>query len=182
MEQWKDIVGFEGLYAVSDLGRVRSLDRDILRRDGSVMHVNGKIMPQYEKYGNSPFPRLQVNLSKGEKRYSKQVSRLVAIAFIPNPNNLPQVNHKDENPLNNNVNNLEWCTSEYNHNYGTRNQRQAEKLQKAVDVYDLQGNYLYHYDSIKLAAQELHCDASCIAKVCKKQNKYHHQYIFRYDA
>lgn len=106
-EIWKDVSEFEGLYEVSNLGRVRSIDRIIVRRNGILLPLRGKILPQYEKYGNSTIPRLQVNLSKEGKCYSKTVSRLVAKAFIPNPDNLPQVNHKDENPANNCVDNLE---------------------------------------------------------------------------
>lgn len=177
---WKDVVGFEGLYEVSNIGRVRSIDRAILRSDGTYLNLKGKILPQYKKCGNSSLPRLYVNLSKKGKAYTKTVSRLVAMAFLENKNNYPEVNHKDENPLNNNVLNLEWCTSEYNHNFGTRNKRQAEKLYKKVNVFDLNHVFIKKYDSIKSAAEDLNCDPSSITKVCKGKNKYHNGCIFEY--
>ena len=105
-EEWRDIKGYEGKYQVSNLGRVYSYHkRDFLvlnpRKDG----------------------RLQVSLCKNGVNKMFKVHRLVAESFIPNPNNLPQINHRDENPKNNRVENLEWCTHKYNMNYGTRNIR-----------------------------------------------------------
>lgn len=114
-EMWKDIPGYEGLYQVSNLGNIRSLK-----------YAGGnkvKLLKQATTNGYK-----QVQLSKNGKGKNHLVHRLVAIAFIPNPNNLPVVNHKDENPSNNNVDNLEWCTQEYNINYGTRNERASESM------------------------------------------------------
>ena len=120
MEEWRDIEGFNG-YQVSNEGRIRSLKwgKERIRK----VTIN--------KYGY-----LEVSLCKDEKPTTKRIHRLVAEAFIPNPQNLPEVNHKDEDKTNNNVENLEWCTEEYNHNYGTRLQRNAEKLSKCVDQID----------------------------------------------
>lgn len=112
---WKDIEGYEGLYQVSNTGRVRSLN---YRCTGETKTIK----PRTSKLGYKG-----VNLCKNGKCKSCYIHRLVALAFIPNPNNYPVVNHKDENPKNNTVENLEWCTQEYNNNYGTRN----EKLSKA---------------------------------------------------
>lgn len=179
-EIWKDVSEFEGLYEVSNLGRVRSIDRIIVRRNGILLPLRGKILLQYEKYGNSTIPRLQVNLSKEGKCYSKTVSRLVAKAFIPNPDNLPQVNHKDENPANNCVDNLEWCTGAYNHNYGTRNERHAQKLKKQVDMFTLKHEFIKRYNSIKEAAEDIDGDPSAITKVCKGKNQNYKNYIFTY--
>lgn len=180
LECWKDVVGFEGLYEVSTRGRVRSIDRIIIRKNGTKLPIKGRILPQYKKRGNSKLCRYQVNLSKNGKKYSKSVHRLVAMAFIPNPLNLPEVNHIDENPLNNVVWNLEWCSSEYNHNYGTRNARQAKALEVAVDCFDIDGNFVQRYRSIKSAAKELNLDASCITKVCKHKVKQTKSYVFEY--
>ena len=179
-EEWKSVVGFEGLYEVSSYGRIRSIDRVIMRSNNTILTLKGSILPQYEYYGNSTISRLKVNLSKNGNKYSRSVHRLVATAFIPNPDNLPQVNHKDENPKNNNVSNLEWCTCEYNHNYGTRNERHKKALQKRVNVYDLSGNYIKQYESIKHASEDLNLDPSSVTKVCKGKYRRHKTYIFRY--
>lgn len=179
-EIWKPISGFEGLYEVSNLGRVRSVDRVIKRTNGYLLPLKGKILPQYKKRGNSPFYRLYVNLSKDGKSYSKTVHRLVASAFIPNPMGLEQVNHLDENPLNNNVWNLEWCSNEYNHNYGTRNTRHAKALEKSIEAYDVDGNFIGVFQSIKEAALCLHLDPSAITKVCKGKIRFTGDYRFRY--
>ena len=113
-EIWKDIINYEGKYEVSNLGRVRSLS------------YNGTGEIKLLKPGTNKRGYKRVGLCKNGKTKHYYVHRLVAITFIPNPDDLSIVNHKDENPANNNVNNLEWCTSEYNNNYGTRNERASE--------------------------------------------------------
>lgn len=108
-EKWKDIEEYEGIYQVSNLGKVRSKDRlvnRIVRGAFSEYMKRGSIMTP-NKIGSN---YLRVELSKDSKRKKYYIHRLVAQAFIPNPNNLPCVNHKDGNKLNNNVDNLEWCT------------------------------------------------------------------------
>lgn len=117
MEQeiWKDIPGYEGRYQVSNMGQVKSLDRAIPHSDGSIHFRTSQVIKQYKNrlgYMNVGLPR--------DNTKTKQflVHRLVALAFIPNPNNLPCVNHKDENKANNSVENLEWCTKDYNNKYG----------------------------------------------------------------
>ena len=106
-EIWKDIKGYEELYQISNFGRIKSF------------YKKGKILKtsyQYMKYG---YIREKIDLSKNGKKKSLKVHRLVAEAFIPNPENKPQINHIDGNPLNNNVFNLEWCTNQENiiHSY-----------------------------------------------------------------
>lgn len=128
VEVWKDIViekngkiyDYTGLYQVSNLGRVRSLDRI----DASGHKRQGKVLnckPDKKGY-------VYVSLCKNAKLERFQVHRLVATAFIPNPDNLPVVNHQDENPSNCHVDNLEWCTHQYNINYGTAMERKIEKM------------------------------------------------------
>ena len=122
-EIWKPVIGYEGLYEVSNLGRVRSVDRLVNYSNGQIHLHKGRILSPgvTDKLGY-----LQVALCNNGKIKHKMVYRLVAEAFIPNPDNLPQVNHKDENAFNNCVDNLEWCTIEYNINYGTRTQKAIE--------------------------------------------------------
>ena len=108
-EIWKDIEGYEGLYQISNLGRVWSVRKEIYRKPTIVSGYYG------------------VSLTKDGQFDIFTIHRLVAKAFIPNPLNLPQVNHKDENKLNNRVDNLEWCTAKYNSNYGSRNSKIGDK-------------------------------------------------------
>lgn len=122
-EVWKDIVGYEGKYQVSNLGRVKSLNYKQTNSERILKENTDK--KGYKR----------AHLFKNGKGVHISIHRLVAEAFIPNPNNYPQVNHKDENKANNNMENLEWCTNEYNHNYGTRNKRMGNSL-KGQRIYD----------------------------------------------
>lgn len=117
-EEWRGIEGYEGMYQVSNLGRVKSLARVIIRSDGKPNPVNEKIL----KHGITK-GYCSVVLCKDGKKKMYKVHRLVAMAFLSNPHNLPEVNHKDENKKNNCVDNLEWCTPKYNTNYGTCSER-----------------------------------------------------------
>ena len=122
IEEWRPIEGYEGLYEVSNTGRVRSVDRYIKNGHSSYRLHKGKVISLLKgEYGY-----IQVNLYYNGKNYKKYVHRLVAQAFIPNPDNLPQINHKDEDKTNNRVDNLEWCTAKYNINYGTRKDKVRE--------------------------------------------------------
>lgn len=130
-EVWKSVVGYENLYEVSNCGRVRSVDRVTIgnkpsMRGSTLYHFKGKMLKQANRKG-AGMPYKQVVLYKNKTHKTVSVHRLVAEAFIPNPDGLPQVNHKDENPSNNNVYNLEWCTCKYNVNYGTATDRRASK-------------------------------------------------------
>lgn len=146
-EVWKPIPGYNGRYEISSFGRVKSFAQD---------RKNGKI-----KTGNLTFKGyLSITLrAPGGLPKTYPVHRLVAKAFIPNPDNLPQVNHKDENKTNNKVENLEWCTNEYNVNYGTKNLRTAlanrccETTSRKVYSIDDEGQIEY-FDSIGEAARQ----------------------------
>lgn len=123
-EEWKSVVGYEGLYEVSNLGRVKSLERIAYKgkKHSQLFIVPSKILsPKKTKCGY-----LAAHLSKDGKDCHIFIHRLVAQAFLPNPEGLPQVNHKDEDKTNNAVWNLEWCSAAYNNAYGTHNERCAE--------------------------------------------------------
>lgn len=148
-EIWKDVKGFEGLYQVSNLGRIKSLDRIIVDKKGFSRKIKGAIRKQTITNGGYK----EVILYSGDNQKTALVHRLVGEAFIPNVSNLPQINHKDENKGNNTVDNLEWCTNDYNHNYGTAKYRIAEKNKKKVYQYSLDGKLVKIWDSVTDAQQ-----------------------------
>jgi len=117
-EMWEDVENYEGFYQVSNLGRIRSLDRTITRNDGMAKKVKGKILKTRVSKGY-----VLINLNKDGVCKTFSLARLIATTFIPNKKRKPEVNHIDENKLNNAVTNLEWCTSLENANHGTRNKR-----------------------------------------------------------
>lgn len=163
-EVWKDIPDYEGLYVVSNYGRIKSLERKIPCKgrgnSNSYVFVHEKI----KSYGDNGHGYCITSLYKSNKSKMFYVHRLVAQAFIPNPLNLPSVNHKDEDKRNNCVcfnndgsiciekTNLEWCTYLYNNMYGTAKARMKKTRIKngnnrAIDMYDLDGNLLKHYET-----------------------------------
>lgn len=153
IEIWKDIENYEGLYKISNTGKIKSTRNNIELKQ----RINNK-------------GRYYINLSKNGKYKSFAVHRLVAKAFINNPNNFPDINHKDENPLNNNVTNLEWCTKKYNNNYGTRIERIVAKQNKPIIQYDLNGNFIKKWNSIKEA--QLFYNTNVISQCCKHKKHY----------
>lgn len=110
MEEWKDIKGYEGLYMISSLGRVKSLQPRGGNRNGMPRKGKEHILTPYI----SSTGYYKVSLVKNNKRSDKRIHRLLASAFIPNPNNKPNINHIDGNKLNNRIDNLEWCTQKEN--------------------------------------------------------------------
>lgn len=170
-EIWKDIKGYEGLYQVSNYGRVKSLN---YRRTGKEQLMK----PTLQNKGY-----FWVMLYKPNKLYL--IHRLVAKAFIPNPDNLPCVNHKDENPTNNHVDNLEWCTYGYNINYGTRNKRAREtqlnnpKLSKKVYQYTIDGKFVKEWESTRECGRNGFKQTS-IGRCCRGERKTHRGYRWSY--
>lgn len=169
MEIWKDVVGFEGLYKVSNTGKLKSLDR----KDSLGHNIRGKQIST--KKNNRGY--VQVHLTKDGKCHMKLMHRLVAEAFIENKNNLPQVNHKDEDKDNNTVENLEWCTNLYNRRYGTGYARSCDKHDykaialtnsKKVKQFSKDGSLIAEYISISAARRATGVSDSCIRKCCNK--------------
>ena len=162
-EIWKDVVGFEGLYKVSNLGNVKSL------RIGKIL------IPSI----NRGYKR--ITLCKNGNRKNKVIHRIVAEAFLDNPKSLPCVNHKDENKLNNCVENLEWCDIKYNTNYGTCIERRSKNNQKPVNQYDLNMNFIKRYESIKEASNGNYSLYTHIGECCKGKHFSVGRYIWRYS-
>lgn len=168
-EIWRPVKGYETYYEVSNFGNVRSVDRVVIRFNGRKCLCKGRILKP--KKNNNEY--LTCYLWKNSKYKFFTVHRLVAEAFLPNPDNLPQVNHKDENKANNCVDNLEWCTRLYNMRYGTCIQRGAEKrlnspkLSKSVFQIDLETNQIIaEYPSAIEAARQLNIYQGGISNCC----------------
>ena len=180
-EIWKDILGYEGLYQVSNFGRVRSLDRIVKEKNGKNKFLKGKILKYILVYGGY----MVVRLSKNGILKNYYVHRLVAQAFLDNPDNLPCVNHKDENPQNNVVSNLEWCDAKYNLNYGTRNKRISEKmtngkLSKPVLQYTLDGELVKKWSSTHECGRNGY-NRGNVSACCLGYLKFYKGYIWRYE-
>lgn len=192
-EIWRDIEGYEGRYQVSNFGRVKSLDRK--RWNGfTFANLKGKIL-KLRLHRNKGY--LNVILYDGHRNgKTVEIQRLVAQAFIPNPDKLPCVNHKDENPQNNMVSNLEWCTYSYNNNYGNHNLKMSitrqqekykiisikngQKVSKAVEQLDLNGQQLHVYPSQSEAARKTGSTQDGISDCCRGKRKSHNGYLWRY--
>lgn len=148
MEEWREI---DDRYSVSNLGRVKS----------NYANKERILKPYFNKCGY-----LMVDLRHPSTRKSVSVHRLVAFAFIPNPDNLKEVNHKDEDKTNNRVDNLEWCDTKYNCNYGTRNIRKGLNCRKRICSVDSDGEVI-HYGSRLEASESTGIDATSISKALK---------------
>lgn len=172
-EIWKDIEGYEGLYQVSNMGRVKSVERTIWNSGkGCYRTVHERIL----KPSKTNDGYLQVQLHQDGKKKWYRIHRLVATAFCENPYGYTDVNHIDEDKTNNCANNLEWCSRSYNNNYGTRNKRIAEKLtnnpkiSKPVLAIDKRTGLIIEFVSSIEAERETGIDHSNIIKCC--QGKY----------
>lgn len=177
-EEWKDIPGYEGMYQVSSFGKVKSLDRDIAMHPPQCRrNIKGKIMKLYTKDGYK-----RVCIAKNGKQRKYWVHRLVAMAFVPNPNNLPEINHIDENPANNCVGNLEWCDRLRNIHHGTRTARMAVSQGCSVEQLTFQGDVINEFYSFHEAARAIgeRASASAICAVCRGRLKSYYGFKWRY--
>lgn len=151
LESWKDIVGYEGLYEISNFGRVRSHENKITY---SVRHGERKWKQRIIKqYVHPTFSGYKVDLYKNKKRKCVQVHRLVAEAFLDNPKNYPVVNHIDGNRLNNNVNNLEWCDHKYNANHAFDNDLTTSN--DKIILVNIETQEQFHFRSKSLGSKFL---------------------------
>lgn len=160
-EIWKTIPGYEGFYEASTRGRVRSLDR-IVNNLNKTDYRKQKIIKPHLVGGGY----LELLLSKDGTKQHKLVHRLIAETFLPNPNMLPQVNHKDENKTNNCVENLEWCTAKYNMNYGTIKEQLGKNKRKPVFQLSKNGDIINTFNSLTEAAKLTGVCCRNICSVC----------------
>lgn len=171
--KWKEVSETNGLYLVSDEGQIFSV------------RSNRVLKTQRQENG---YYRIELNIDGNHKKV--YIHRLVAEAFIPNPNNYPIINHKDENPANNRADNLEWCTYEYNSNYGTCQERKVlhrpeivgydHAQSKTVKQFDLDGNFIKEYGSCGMAARETGLSEKSISKCAKGDLKQYAGYGWSY--
>lgn len=186
-EVWKPIRGYVGLYEISNYGRVRSLDRVIVDKNGITRNIKGRVMKLYPD--SSGYYNVELTYNCIGKGYL--VHKLVATTFIPNPDNLPEVNHKSECKIENFVwvnpdgtvdtekSNLEWCTHDYNINYGTNQKRKSMKMLNnkifsiPVNQYSLSGEFIKDYPSAAQAKRETGINSTQIRACCLKKNGYH---------
>lgn len=163
-EEWRDIKGYDGKYQISNTGRVKSID---YRNTGTSKELSLKCNRGY----------FEVELCKDGKGKFFKVHRLVAIAFLPNPQNLPCVNHKDENPSNNHVDNLEWCTPRYNSTYGSLPAKYKE-WSTPVYLYTDNNILINKYLSIKEAIKKSGYSYTKIRNDIQQRTKRHHKGVF----
>lgn len=170
MENWKDIVGYEQKYQVSDCGNVRSLD---YKHTGTAQNLK----PVVTSCGY-----LIVCLYKNGKHQNHYVHRLVADAFCDNTKGYAEINHKDENKTNNHASNLEWCTRKENLNWGTWKERSAKGHYKAVVQVDAEtGREIATFESITKAAHTLNINKANIVACCKHKLNTCGGYGWRYE-
>ena len=180
-ETWKDIKGYEGLYQVSNMGRVKSLERTVTSKNGSKQYRKERILkprPNGKGY-------LRVNLFKSSSETKDfYIHRLVCEAFHENPENKPCVNHIDENKTNNTASNLEWCTYKENSNHGTRNARMAKGVAKAlskpVGQYTREGELIKVWQSTREVERQLGFAHLAISKVARGKRKTAYGYVWKY--
>ena len=149
VEVWKEIEGYEGYYEVSSHGRVRSLDRYIDTVNVLGEHLQKLYKGRVLKQWYMPKGYAQISLNKDDIRNNYLVHRLVAEAFIPNPDNLPIINHKDENKANNRADNLEWCDYHYNNTYADAAKRRADYRRITVEQLTMDGQHVAYYKSTR---------------------------------
>lgn len=171
-EIWKDIEEYEGIYQVSNLGRVRSLDR----LDGANHRLNGKVL----KIRKNTHGYLDISLYKNSVSSNNTIHRLVAEAFIPNPENKPQVNHIDEDKTNNSLANLEWMTAKENNNHGTRNERSSKTKSIAIIATNTTTCESTEFYGINECARQLDLNSANITSVLKGRYKQTGGYTFKY--
>ena len=179
-EEWRDVVGYEGLYQDSNQGRVKSLERTFIDKIGRERYFKGRILkPAMDKGGY-----LRVGLCDGKKRKTFKLHRLVCEAFHENPDNKPQVNHINEIKTDNRASNLGWATARENSNFGTRNERIGKKSaitkSKPIAQYTLNGKLLKVWPSLKEAKRGTGFSQGNVSQVANGKRKQAYGFIWKY--
>lgn len=169
-EEWRPIPNFEGLYEVSNLGNVDSLNNYHRKQKRK------RLKPKLDIHGY-----YCVCLSNKQKIKRFKIHRLVAMCFIPNQNNLPCINHKDENRQNNRADNLEWCTYQYNNTYGSRIEKMKDKICIPVIQLTKDGDFVARYNSIEEASCLNDLEHRNISVVCSGKRDFAGGYRWRYE-
>lgn len=176
MEEWKDIEGYPN-YMVSNLGRVKSLERNIVRGRGGLYKIEEKIL----KSVKNTWGYLFVNLYNEGKIKKYLIHRIVAQAFLPNHDNLQQINHRNEDKTDNRVENLEWCDSKYNINYGTHNKKMAKSKSIPILQFTKEMELVRKWESAMDVERELGFNQSSICSCCKGKYKSAYGYKWGYE-
>lgn len=166
MEIWKDIVGFEGYYQVSNLGRVKRLPRTSIRSNGKSDHAIYRVKERIKNPQIQTQGYYHVALYRDGEYKICRLNRVVAIAFIPNPENKPEVNHKDGNKLNNRADNLEWVTGKENKKHARENGL-IKPYKRKILQFDESWNLLSEFESIKDAAEAINGSRGNICVACR---------------
>lgn len=179
-ETWKDVVGFEGLYKVSNLGRIKSISRKIFNGKGFYISKEKLLLQRYNKKGYKV-----VDLCKNSKHYYSLVHRIVAIAFLENINNLPQINHKDGNKQNNNLLNLEWCNNSQNQLHAYKlglsfRSDNAGRKKKAVQLFNTNNELVKEFNSLAETTRWLKCASANVKMCCDGKRKKVKGFIAKY--
>lgn len=174
-EVWKPVLGYENYYEVSNLGRIRRSAYNNPHHNS-----NGLLKPSIRR------GYYHVVLCVNGVHKSFNIHRLVASSFIPNPSSLPYVNHKDENKLNNSIENLEWCSARYNTNYGSNLERRGKTRRenhcggRAIVVTDTHGNLIKRFETVTKCSKYLGTHRSNLAKIIRN-NKVYKQKCINYE-
>lgn len=175
MEIWKDVVGYEGFYQVSDQGKVRSLERVTLRRNGRP-HTTPASILKFRKRSNGYYG---VCLYKDKIGVTHSIHRLVAIAFIPNPNNYGLVNHKRGIITDNRVSEIEWCNHQYNQEHANKVLRVYDARKKMVRIKEISTGKETIARSIKEAAILIKGSRCAIRNVLDGKYGHHKHHTFQ---
>ena len=175
-EEWRDVVGYEGRYQVSSMGRVKSLERKFIDKIGRERYVKECFL----KPGADRGGYLRVGLCDGEKRKTFKVHRLVCEAFHENPDNKPQVNHINEIKTDNRASNLEWATARENSNFGTRTERLGKAQSKPVGQYTLDGDLVKAWQSVNEVQRQTGFSQGNVSEVANGNRKTAYGFIWKY--